>query len=312
MKYKISIIAFWVLTLFSACENELEKQLKFEVRVAPADNVVITDSVITAPKGTTLQFDFAGEPDFISFSFDRFNPTKSVLTFSTQAAWGTHIENTLNVFLAETSDTLLLTDAKKDSSMIANRQWKDITALCNLPATANTTKNATVSLNEYRGKKVNLAFRYKTEFVADWQPTWTISNLQVNDTVINTNTKTATTLAVAMGLKPFDMLNLTNPYTSADLAGVWNTTNTAAIVIKRTASGGALNTDWLVSKPLEIAKGVHTLSDKVSVKNTTSEVSSYAHLFSVSGEYIITFAASNHNYLYNESAERKIKVIITD
>ena len=312
MKYNISGIAFLVLILFSACENELEKQLAFKVSVAPAANVQITDSVITAPKGTTLQFDFTGDPDFISFSYNRFNPTKSTLTFNTQPAWGTHIENTLKVFLAETTDTLLITNAKQDSATIATRQWTDITALCNLPTTANITKKATVSLNGYRGKKVCIAFLYKTEFAADWQPTWTISSLQINDTLINTNAKVATTLAGAMGFKTFDMLNLTNAYSSADLTGVWNVANPAAIVIKRTASGSALNTDWLVSKPVEIAKGVNTRSIVTPVKNTTAIVNSYSYPFSVSGEYVVTFTASNQNYLYEESVEKKIKVIITD
>lgn len=312
MKYKILGVLFFVSILFLSCENELKKQLEFEVSVAPASNVQITDSVVTAPKGTTLQFDFTGEPDFISFSFNRFNTTKSVLTFSTQPAWGTHIQNTLKVYLSETSDTLLLNNAKQDSTKIATRQWTDITALCNLPTIANTTNKATISLNDYRGKKVSIAFQYKTEYVADWQPTWTISNLQVNDTLINTNTRTSTTLSAAMGFSPFDLLNMTNPYLSADAAGVWNLTNTAAIVIKRSTLGSALNTDWLISKPLEIAKGVNTLSEIIPVKNMTNKVSSYSHLFSNSGEYTITFTASNRNYLYEEDTERRIKIIITE
>jgi len=312
MKYKIFGIISFGLILFSACENELEKSLEFEVSVAPAANVQITDSVVTAPKGSTLQFVFAGDPDFISFSYSRYNPTKSTLTFSAQPAWGTHIQNTMNVFLAETADTLLLTNAKQDSTTIATRQWTDITALCNLPTAANVTNKATVSLNAYRGKKVCIAFRYKTEFAADWQPTWTISNLQVNDTIVNTNSKVSTTLASAMSFKPFDMLNLSNPYASGDLAGVWNLTNTTAMVIKRTASGNPLNTDWLISKPLEIARGITTLSTVTPVKNTTSLVDSYAYQFNSTGEYTVTFAASNANYLRQESTERKIKIIIPD
>jgi len=312
MKYKILGIISLGLILFSACENELEKSLEFEVNVAPATDVVITDSVITAPKGSTLQFDFVGEPDFISFSYSRFNPTKSTMTFSTQPAWGTHIENTLNVFLAETTDTLMLNNAKQDSTAIATRTWKDITALCNLSKVANATNKATVSLNEYKGKKVCIAFRYKTEFAADWQPTWTISNLQIGDTLINTNTKVSATLASAMGFKAFDMLNMASAYTAGDLAGVWNLTNTAAMVIKRTASGNALNTDWLISKPVEIAKGVTTLSTVTPVKNTTAEVTSYSYQFTTTGEYTVTFAASNANYMYQESVDRKIKIVITD
>ena len=167
-------------------------------------------------------------------------------------------------------------------------------------------------MNEYRGKKVVLAFRYKTDFAADWQPTWIINNLQINDTVINTGAKATTTLAATMGFNPFDMLNLTTPYLSQDLAGVWNLTNTTAMQIKRTAANNLLNTDWLISKPIEILTGVHTLSPVNFVKNTTKTVENYSYKFDIPGEYVVTFFASNANYKRQISTERKMRVIITD
>lgn len=320
MKYNILTVLFLSLILFPACENEMEKDLEFNVSVAPADNVQIADSVVTASKGTTLKFNFTGDPDFISFSYSRFNPTKSVLTFTAQPAWGTHIQNTLSVYLFETSDTLLLNNSKQDSTTIMTRQWTDITSQCNLPVAANVTAKNSVSLNNYRGKKVCLAFRYKTDFAADWQPTWTISNLQINDTVINTTTKTKTVLAATMGFSPFDMMGVANPYLSADAAGVWNLTNPASMVLKRTPSGGALNTDWLISKPIEISKGISTLSvnptvassSVIPVKNITNTVNSYSYQFTTAGEYTITFFASNANYVRQLTTERKIKVVITE
>lgn len=312
MKYSIFSIFALVLVLLSSCENELERKLSFDVSVTPASNLQIVDTVITATKGSKIQFNFAGEPDFISFSYSLFNTSRSVLTFNSQPAWGTHIQNTLSVFVAESSDTLLLTNAKQDSINLANRVWTDITSLCNLPTTANQTKKSTVSLNDYKGKKMLLAFRYKTEYAADWQPTWTISNLQINDTVISTNAKASGSIAATMGFKPFDMLNLTNPYLSADAAGVWNLTNPASIVIKRTPSGSALNTDWLISKPIQITEGVTTLSSVYPVKNTTSSVESFTHQFDNSGEYTVVFKASNKNYVYSESTEKRFKIIIAD
>ena len=320
MKYRILSVLTFVLMFFSACQNELEQDLKFEVNVNPDTNVQIADSIVTAPKGTTLKFNFSGEPDYISFSYNRFNSTKSILTFSTQAAWGTHIPNTLSVFLFETADTLLLNNPKQDSATIINRQWTDITSQCNLPIAANVTNKASISLNDYRGKKVCIAFRYKTDVATDWQPTWTISNLQINDTLINTTTKTKTVLAATMGFKPFDMLNMTSPYTSAATAGVWNVANPAAMVMTRTAIGGVLNTDWLISKPIDIDKGVNipsvnptfTASSVLPVKNTTIRVSSYSYQFATPGEYTVTFFASNANYVRQLNTERKIKVIITE
>ena len=320
MKYRILSVLTFVLMFFSACQNELEQDLKFEVNVNPDTNVQIADSIVTAPKGTTLKFNFSGEPDYISFSYNRFNSTKSILTFSTQAAWGTHIPNTLSVFLFETADTLLLNNPKQDSATIINRQWTDITSQCNLPIAANVTNKASISLNDYRGKKVCIAFRYKTDVATDWQPTWTISNLQINDTLINTTTKTKTVLAATMGFKPFDMLNMANPYNSAASAGVWNIAAPASIVMTRTATGGALNNDWLISKPIEIVKGINTLSvnptvtssSVIPVKNTTIRVSSYSYQFTTAGEYTVTFFASNANYVRQLTTERKLKVIITE
>jgi hypothetical protein len=311
MQYKVFSILTFVSILFWACENELEQKLNFDVHVVPDTNIEIGDSVVTAPVGTTLQFNFTGEPDFVTFSYNRFNYTKSVLTFNTQAAWGTHSQNTLIVFLFETADTLLLNNPKQDSATIVNRQWTDITSQCNLPVTANVTNKASVVLNDYQGKKICIAFRYKTSFVADWQPTWIISNLQINDTIQNTTTKTKTVLAATMGFKPFDMLNMANPYVSAATAGVWNVANPASMVMTRTFSGGALNEDWLISKPLEIAKGINTLSPVIPVKNTTNNISSYSHRFTEDGEYTITFFASNANFVRQTSTERKIRVIIT-
>lgn len=320
MKYKIISVLSFVLMLFSACQNELEQDLKFEVSVTPDTSIQVADSIVTAPKGTTLKFNFTGDPDFISFSYSRFNATKSILTFSTQAAWGTHIQNTLSVFLFETADTLLLNNPKIDSTTIVNRQWTDITSQCNLPVAANVTNKASVSLNDYRGKKVCIAFRYKTDVATDWQPTWTISNLQINDTVVNTTTKTKNVLAATMGFKPFDLLNMANPYNSAASAGVWNVAAPASMVITRTAIGGVLNSDWLISKPIAIDKGVNTLSvnptfttsSVIPVKNTTNSVASYSYKFTTPGEYTVTFFASNANYVRQLNTERKIKVIITE
>jgi len=320
MKYKILSVMSFVLMLFSACQNELEQDLKFEVNVNPDTNVQIADSIVTAPKGTTLKFNFTGEPDFVSFSYSRFNTVKSILTFSTQAAWGTHVPNSLSVYLFETADTLLLTNPKIDSTTIVNRQWTDITSQCNLPVAANVTNKANVSLNDYRGKKVCIAFRYKTDVATDWQPTWTISNLQINDTVVNTTIKTRTVVAATMSFKPFDMLNMANPYNSAATAGVWNVATPAAMVMTRTATGGTLNTDWLISKPIEIARGINTLSvnptvptsSVIPVKNSTIRVNSYSYQFTTAGEYTLTFFASNANYVRQLTTERKIKVIITE
>lgn len=81
-----------------------------------------------------------------------------------------------------------------------------------MPITTNLKKDASVSINEYRGKKIVIALRYKTDFKADWQPSWTVTDLLIKNTRITDNSEVTTYLAATMGFMPFDMLNRTNPY----------------------------------------------------------------------------------------------------
>ena len=312
MKIKYIFLIAVLAGIFTACQDALEQPLKFDVTVEPAAGVSITDSVITAAKGTTVKFNFAGEPDFISFAYERFVPTNATLSFSTQAAWGTHIENTLNVYISESFQGLLLNDFGKDSTAISTHSWIDVTATSNLPTVANTKQKAEISVNDYRGKTLTIAFRYKTDFVADWQPTWIVSDLLIDNTLTTDNSKVSTYLAATMGFSPFDMLNKTAAYNSESLAGVWYINNPAAMEIKRTARDNALNHDWLISKPIEIPLGQTENSAVASIKNISSRVENYSYTFSKVGEYIVKFNAANQNYVHSESTEKTLKIIITE
>ena len=312
MKIKYIFLIAVLAGTFTSCQDALEQPLKFDVTVEPATGVNITDSVITAAKGTTVKFNFAGEPDFISFAYERFVPTNATLSFSTQAAWGTHIENTLSVYVSESFPGLLLNDFGKDSTAVSTHSWLDVTSTSNLPKVANTKQKAEIQVNNYRGKTLTIAFRYKTDFVADWQPTWIVSDLLIDNTLTTDNSKVSTYLAATMGFSPFDMLNKTAAYNSESLAGVWYINNPAAMEIKRTARDNALNHDWLISKPIEIPLGQTENSAVASIKNISSRVENYSYTFSKAGEYIVKFYASNQNYVHSESTEKTLKIRITE
>lgn len=312
MKIKYIFLIPVFAGLFTACQDALEQPLKFDVTVEPASGVSITDSVITAAKGTTVKFNFAGEPDFISFAYERFVPTNATLSFSTQAAWGTHIENTLSVYVSESFPGLLFNDFVKDSTEVATHAWTNVSASSNLPVATNLKQKAEIPINDYRGKTLTIAFRYKTDFVADWQPTWIVSDLQIDNTLTTDNSNVSTYLAATMGFSPFDMLNKTAAYNSESLAGVWYINNPAAMEIKRTARNNALNHDWLISKPIEIPLGQTENSTVTSVKNISNRVENYSYTFSKVGEYIVKFNAANQNYVHSESMEKTLKIIITE
>lgn len=312
MKFRIfaMTIASASLLLFAACENELEKPVDFGVSVVPADGITFGDTIVSAPAGTSITFKFDGEPDFISFQYIRYSPTISTLSFTSKPSWGTHIENTLKVFLSDSFSGLSLNNFKQDSTNIAMHIWKDITAQCSLPIVANESKKSILSLKEYSGKNVTLAFLYQTTYAADWQPTWLLSDIQINDTVVGSTENTLTTLAATMGLSPFDMKNSTNPYLSESSAGVWNITAPAAIEMKRTAANNPLNYDWLITKPINIATGVSDTSAVTPVKNISSKVGEYSYVFIKKGTYKVKFLASKWNYQYKESMERELNVVI--
>ena len=285
-----------------------------------------TDTAIIAPVGSKITFDFEGEPDFISFSYERFLPTNATLKFATQAAWGTHIENTLQVLVSDSFDGLSyklvnnnldsidvpVFDFSLDSVNVATHQWTDITNLSNLPTTSNQKQVAVIPINEYRGKNLVIAFRYKTEFAADWQPSWTVSDLEIENTRITNDDNVSTYLAAIMGFTSFDILNRSNAYRNEYVSGVWSTTNTAAMQIRQTARNNALNEDWLISRPIEVPLGLTENSVPKGLKNTTLAVDNYSHTFNDIGEYVVTFKASNYNYKFHDSTSKTFKLIITD
>jgi hypothetical protein len=322
-KFIFTIIAFLGLI---ACEDVMEQKVDFDVKVASADYLQFTDTAIIAPAGSKITFDFEGEPDFISFSYERFLPTNATLKFATQAAWGTHIENTLQVFISDSFDGLSYKlvynavdsvyvpefDFNSDSTKVSTHNWTNISTLSNLPIAANQKRNAVIPINEYRGKKLVIAFRYKTEYAPDWQPLWSITDLLIENTRITDDSNVSNYLAATMGFTPFDILNRANPYRNENVSGVWNTINPASMQIRQTARNSALNEDWLISKSIEVPLGLTENSVPKGVKNTTLAVDSYSHTFSDIGEYTISFKASNYNYKFHDSATKTIKLIITD
>jgi hypothetical protein len=312
MKIKYFIIIALFATLIASCENELEQPVKFDVKVESADYVTFADSIYVAPVGSKIKFNFTGEPDFISFSYDRFLPTNANLKFSTQAAWGTHIENTLKVLISDSFEGLAMDNYENDKKLISNHNWIDISQLSNLPIAANIKQDATILLNDYRGKNVTFAFRYNTVFADDWQPSWLINDLVIENTRITDGTKEMTILAATMGFSPFDINNAENPYRNEYVSGVWSIVNPAAIQMRQTARGNELNDDWLISKPIEIPKGVVETGNPVNVKNTTLSVSDYTYTFDKVGEYSVTFKASNYNYRHHSSTLKTVKILITD
>lgn len=295
-----------------ACESELKQPVEFSVEVEPSANLVYTDSFYTAPVGTALTFNFSGEPDFISFSYSRFIKTRPELSFSTRAAWGTHVANSLSVYVSEDFKGMVMNNFAADSTSIATHNWKNISEQANLPTAANDTRAATIALDEYSGKDLVIAFQYKPEYAADWQPTWVISNLLIANKLITNGTVASTYLAATLGFSPFDMLSRETAYRDTLLSGNWSTKIPAEFTINRTAMNNPLNHDWLISKPVRVPAGITEESPVSGLKTMANSVETYTHTFNLPGEYMLKFKASNSNYLYNDSLVHTLRLIVTN
>jgi hypothetical protein len=312
MKHNIFIVSCVVALLFAACENILETPVNFQVALQPSD-ATSTDSEgnITAPVGTSLTFDFSGDPDFISFSYELFDATRPLLSFTSALSWNKDEKQTLQLFLSETFAGLKLTDAAADAAAIQNHTWVNISSDCVFPTAQNASAQSSVYLDDYKGKEVVLAFRYKTTETTGFQPMWTVSDLKLDNISVKTALSLSNIQAAIMGFTPFDMNNISpDAYLSGTAGGVWDTSAPNALKIRQTPAGRALNEDWLISKPVLISEGRSENGTAVAVKNTTKEVNSYTHTFTETGIYTVTFTASNYNYAAHSSVEKTFIIVI--
>lgn len=311
MKLNTILLPLVISILISACQDKLKDELQFNVEVEVAQGVQVTDTVITTSVNVPLNFIFDGSPDFISYTYEKFIPTWSTLEFNSQAAWGTHIANTLQVFLSDSMPVLELNKFKNDSVTILSHAWTEITDLCNLPSTTNNKTFNTINLEEYKGKKVVIAFRYKTSFVDDWQPTWLVSDLQIRNKLISDSSSVSDFLAASLGFMPFDMnKGDSTAYLSSALSGSWFLDNPASMEMKRTSRGNILNEDWLISKPIEISDGLIEISPNNGIKNISNRLENFEYSFEKEGQYKLTFMAKNANYLFEETAIKTFTVIV--
>jgi hypothetical protein len=311
MKQSIFIVVCMALMLAS-CKEELDKSVDFDAAVRNSESFTIdADGVIYASSGTNFSFDFSGDPDFISFSYDLFKATTPTLKFSSLLNWNKDTDHTLQLYISDSFAGLNKTDARGDSTAIADHPWVNISSQCVFPATQNGSENSSVPLNEYRGRTVVLAFRYKTYSNTGWQPMWTVGNLRISNALIVTGVETSVVEAATMGFTPFDMFNPGDPWqTSTSAAGVWDISAPASLKIRQTQANRDLNEDWLVSRPFEVSSGIVVKGSGTPVKDVSNKVDSFSCTFKEKGEYTATFVARNYNYKNHSEVRKTFRIII--
>lgn len=316
MQNKIYLAIILGLFALVSCENELKESVSFDLSAA-AEGMTKDGDTIIISKSTPITFNFTGNPDFISFysgkvgsEYKNINRTElsaddieSYLTFDSFAQYGT-IVGAFKVYVSKEFGTLTKNKVSDLEKLNAEGMWTDITHLCNIPTVSSTATVATsVSLADFLGEPLVLAFVYKPLNNTSTQPTWEVQNLMIKNTLKKDGSIT-TLPALSMTLTPFDIYAdqsiAYTPYTAgvhAARSGVWDLANIGATLprvrMQSSSGGAALNEDWLISAPLTLNS---CLPDKgLSIKSTTSRLDAYSYQYDDPGVYELTFVATNGN-----------------
>lgn len=308
-----------VLCLNNACKDPLDAPLQFAVTIADASLEQVNDTTYRAPLGSSVQFLFEGNPDFISLQYNNFNEADATLSFGQLVNMQPN-QNNMKLYLSHEKVRLSKKDLKADSTLIQDHDWTDISSLVQWPVQKGDSTSTTIDMKAYRGDSIILAFCYDTRTTGTKQPMFTISNLAFTYRTIKDNKVFKTLPASTIGWQPFDMLQpddslayaSTNPDEKA--MGVWDVSfkneDKTAFLIRQGVVGKEVNEDWLISNPVYIPRGKDDAVQKVAIKNYYLAVEDYLFSFSEVGEYTLTFIATNANYKQTERATRTFKFIV--
>lgn len=328
MRYKIYILSILFISFLIGCEDALEEKVKFNMTLVSEGSSMIKDTIVVK-KSTDVQFNFSGNPDFITFYsgesghvYEYRNRTllskdeiTSELRFSSFAQYGT-IPGALKVYLSTTFGEMSLDkDKKADSTKIVTHNWIDISDLCNLPTTSSTTlRDAIVPLNDYLGENLTIAFLYQPLNNTAAQPTWEIQSLRIVNTS-KTDGAESILAASSMGFTPFDIYAIgTAAYQSGTTSGIWSLANIAAtpskLRMQSSSAGVAINKDWLITKPVVI--NACTPDTGVGIKTITNRLDSYTHQYNKAGVYTITMIGRNNNFEATSEAIREVVIKVVE
>jgi hypothetical protein len=252
------LLAVGITVVFSACEND-------EIKT-PVFTVYTTGQATNYKVGDTVQFNFSGQPDVLTFYSgevgsnydlrDRFTASGvNKLSFQTAMQQGV----VPPAVSQDVMSLLISTDLKGyDPVSIAQATWTDITTRnTKWPTSLSTTLTSSdqVDISDFNtADKINIAFKFVGKPNATLpQRKWQVSNLTLNNTLADgTVTPLFSTFAntgwVQASLK--NDLNYGTPTTTGYNAwnvGTWNVSATNNPTVFNTPSGlRAVNTNGIV------------------------------------------------------------------
>ena len=313
-----------LLCCFAGCKDALDAPVDFTVLLSPEDPSAafeqVDDTTFRATAGQVANFHFEGNADFITLRYNCFNEADAALTFDQKVTMFPNQEN-VKLYLSTSPLQLQKNNAKADSALIRNHEWIDLSDKVTWAKEKDETTSTSIDMKEYRGQSIILAFCYNTLATGNKQPMFTLSNLQMTYRTVKDQQVFKTVAASTMGFQPFDMLLMddsvsyhsTNP--DEKKIGCWdcsfqNEDKTALIMRQGMMGSKTLNEDWVFTNPIYISRGKDDAVKNVVIKNYYLTAEDYAFSLEETGEYTLTFLATNANYKQNVRTTKTFKFIV--
>lgn len=324
------LIAICAVSLFlGACNDGLDEDVTLGVTVNTNENVSFDGHIITVKKGTPVNFNIAGDPDFLTFfsgeegfkyqyrerqTIDPSQIKSSSLTITLRYEYGTTNMVDSRIYISDefpglykdnfVADSLLVEQFENEGtwqSMIPNEELGYA-----FPTKTGTPQTYTFDMTPYLNKRVTIAVRYKGVNNTNVQPRLYFTQMHLTNELNNGSSLRFG--ASSFGLTPVNMKNRCNLSDQATMtadreygtvsgstSGIWNLQNigTETFFLHSSPIGNPLKYSWLVSDPLTINSCEPDQGTKV--KDITQSLSSYSHTYNEIGIYNATFLARNAN-----------------
>lgn len=281
-----------IATIFiTACNKKEVASLDFDVS-ANKTSIKVGDTVTFKISGNPEQLTFySGEKGNAYENRERTNvDAKPIMSFTSYMQFGAQT-NTLAV-LASTDF-----NGVYNQSDVESATWTDITAQLVLSTGANNTASGDIDLTSFKSDKpVYIAFKY-TGTTGSTQRTWTIKDFKINSITTTGDAFSITKLADA----GWQRVNFNSSPRS------WAFTATQLQFAGGTATV-ASNLGWAITKPLFLTK---VSPDRgVALKNSSTRITEYKHVFTSAGTFKTTFIGANVNVYGSNSSLKALDITV--
>lgn len=326
-------IAITCLTLAS-CESELTQDTQLTVNVATNENVTFDGQTITVKKGTPVEFQFSGDPDYLTFysgeigkeykykertTVDVNDIASSTLKFTLTPQYG-NPANILTMYVSGDFPGLNKGDFPADSALVEKHDWKELIPASDFPQTVKN-QNFEIDMKPYIGKRITMAICYKGQINTTAQTRFTFNNMQIINEMANG--QETTFAASSFGFTPVNMQNRLNLSDQTSMtsnraygtvtnntAGIWNFKDMNAFFIHSSNANTTLKYSWLVSNLFVV--NACSPDTGTGLKNITQSLDTYSYIYNRSGTYTATFVGTNGNYKRETSVMHEYKVVVTE